>query len=101
MHKEGYWSKRKRLASERGRRMAKARWSKPQPVNPVDADTLRWRALHDRMGRVVYSGVLRGKVALVCHSRTRINSFELLDDHDRVLASGGARQIGEAICLGR
>lgn len=91
--RKGHWQMRKESASERGRRMARARWSKPRDPQDVDADTLRARALHDRMGSLIFSGthVHRGRVE-IRHSTRRTNAFELWIS-DRLVATGGKRKL--------
>lgn len=94
----GYYQRRKAAASERGRRMARVRWAREQAerlANPpdVDADTVRWRALHDRMGAILLAGTIpdRGRIE-IRHSTKRSNSFEVFLD-GRLVASGGKRHI--------
>lgn len=94
---KGHWQRRKESASERGRRMARARWGKPREPQDVDADTLRARALHDRMGSLIFSGyhVHRGRIE-IRHSVRRTNAFELWVD-GRKAAEGGKRKIVEGL----
>ena len=94
----GYWQRRKAAASERGRRMARVRWARERAerlANPpeVDADTVRWRALHDRMGSILLAGTMpdRGRIE-IRHSTKRSNAFEVFLD-GRPVASGGKRRI--------
>ena len=89
----GYNQRRKLAASERGRRMAKARWSKPREPQDVDADTLRARSLHDRMGALIFSGthVHRGRVE-IRHSTRRTNAYEVFLN-SKLVCSGGKRHI--------
>lgn len=98
----GYWQRRKRAASERGRRMAKTRWAKAKEeriANPpdVDADTVRSRELHDRMGKLIIAGTHAslGHVE-IRHSICRINGFELWID-GRLVARTGKRKIVEEL----
>ena len=73
--------------------MAKARWSKPRDPQDVDADTLRARALHDRMGSLIFSGthVHRGRVE-IRHSTKRTNAYEVFLN-SKLVCSGGTRHI--------
>ena len=93
----GYWQRRRRAASERGRRMARARWAKPLERKYVDADTVRWRALHDRMGKLILAGthVSLGHVE-IRHSTRRTNGYELWID-GRLTARAGKRKIMEEL----
>lgn len=93
----GYWKRRKLAASERGRQMAKARWSRPREVFPVDADTVRWRELHDRMGKLIFSGThaSRGRIE-IRHSASRINGYELWIE-GCLIARSGKRKIMEEL----
>ena len=93
----GCWQRRKLAASERGQRMAKARWSRPREAFPVDADTVRSRELHDRMGKLIFSGThaSRGHVE-IRHSVARINGYELWIEN-RLVARSGKRKIMEEL----
>ena len=98
----GYWQRRKRDASDRGRRMAKARWAKEKAerlANPpdVDADTVRARELHDGMGKLIIAGThaSRGHVE-IRHSTRRINGYELWIE-GRLIARAGKRKIMEEL----
>lgn len=82
--------------------MAQARWSREkaeQLANPpaVDADTLRARALHDRMGQLILSGAhaILGHVE-IRHSTRRTNGYELWVE-GRLTARTGKRKIMEAL----
>lgn len=95
--RKGYWQRRKESASERGRRMARARWSKPRQPQDVDADTVRARALHDRMGSLIFSGTHAHRSRIeIRHSVRRTNAFELWVD-GRKCAEGGKRKIMEGL----
>lgn len=93
----GYWQRRKRAASERGRRMAKARWAKPRERQYADADTVRSRALHDRMGKLILAGTHAslGRVE-IRHSTRRTNGYELWIE-GRLAARTGKRKIMEEL----
>lgn len=78
--------------------MAQARWARERAeraANPpdVDADTVRWRALHDRMGSLLLAGVMpdRGRIE-IRHSTKRTNAFEVFLD-GRLVLSGGKRHL--------
>lgn len=94
----GYYQRRRLAASERGRRMARARWQKARAeraANPpeVDADTVRSRALHDRMGALILAGTHMhlGHVE-IRHSTRRTNGYELWIN-GRLAARAGKRKI--------
>ena len=98
----GYWQRRKRNASERGRRMAKARWAKEKAerlANPpdVDADTMRARELHDRMGKLILAGTHASLGHIeIRHSTRRINGYELWIEC-RLAVRSGKRKIMEEL----
>ena len=93
----GYWQLRRRAASERGRRMARARLAKPRERNYIEEDTVRWRELHDRMGKLIFSGwhASRGRIE-IRYSATRINGYELWIE-GRLIARSGKRKIMEEL----
>lgn len=98
----GYYQRRKLAASAKGRRMARARWKKARAeraANPpdVDADTLRERYLHDRMGKLILAGTHAnlGHVE-IRHSTRRTNGYELWIE-GRLIARAGKRKIMEEI----
>ena len=93
----GYWQRRKRAASEHGRRMAKARWSRPRELHPVDADTMRSRGLHDRMGKLILAGTHASLGHIeIRHSTRRINGYELWIEC-RLAVRSGKRKIMEEL----
>lgn len=80
--------------------MARARWTKAKAERlatppEVDADTVRTRALHDRMGALIFAGshARRGHVE-IRHSTRRTNGYELWIE-GRLIAQGGKRKIME------
>lgn len=82
--------------------MARACWKKERAEraeNPpdVDADTLRARALHDRMGRLILAGThaYLGRVE-IRHSTGRTNGFELWIE-GRLVRRAGKRKIMEGL----
>ena len=82
--------------------MARARWDRAKAerlANPpdVDADTVRSRALHDRMGALILAGrhAYLGHVE-IRHSTQRTNGFELWIE-GRKVAAGGKRKIVEGL----
>ena len=98
----GYWQRRKRAASERGRRMAKARWDRAKVERlatppDADADTVRARELHDRMGKLILAGTHAslGHVE-IRHSTRRTNGYELWIG-GRLVARAGKRKIMEEL----
>lgn len=98
----GYRQRMRLAASEQGRSMARARWKKARAeraANPpeVDADTMRWRELHDRMGELILSGthLHRGHFE-IRHATTRTNGFELWIE-GRLVRRGGKRRIMEGL----
>ena len=97
-----YQKRRQLAASERGLRMARARWKcerQERLANPpdIDADTVRWRELHDRMGKLVLAGqhASRGRIE-IRHSTTRVNGYELWIEN-RLVARSGKRKIMEEL----
>ena len=56
MRKSNTWARKRRAASERGRRMSRARWAMPRS-GEASADTVRARALRDAKGLVLREGV--------------------------------------------
>ena len=98
----GYYQRQRLAASEKGQRMANARWKEERverAATPpdVDADTLRSRALHDRMGKLILAGthVSLGHVE-VRHSTRRTNGFELWIE-GQLSARAGKRKIMEEL----
>ena len=98
----GYWQRRQGAASARGRRMARARWDRAAAerlANPpvVDADTVRARALHDRMGALLLAGTHAslGRVE-VRYSTRRTNGYELWIE-GRLVRRAGKRKIMEEL----
>lgn len=78
--------------------MARIRWDREKAeriANPidVDADTVRWRALHDRMGALVLSGSMpdRGRIE-IRYSTKRTNAYEVFLN-SKLVCSGGKRHI--------
>ncbi|HLP07930.1 MAG TPA: hypothetical protein VK178_07175 [Opitutaceae bacterium] len=100
--RHGYWQRKAAAASARGRRMARARWDRERAKrldNPpdVDADTVRQRELHDRMGKLIFAGqhAIRGRVE-IRHSTERTNGYELWIE-GRLVARTGKRKIMEEL----
>ena len=98
----GYYQRQRILASEKGRRMARARWKKERAeraANPpdVDADTVRARELHDRMGALIIAGTHanRGHVE-IRYSTRRTNGYELWIE-GRLARRAGKRKIMEEL----
>lgn len=94
--------RRQVAASERGRRMARARWKKARAERDamppdVDADTVRSRALHDRMGALILAGAHAslGRVE-VRYSTRRTNGYELWIE-GRLARRAGKRKIVEEL----
>ena len=56
MSRANSYSRRRAAASSRGRRMARARWSRPHVGEPT-ADTMRGQALRDAKGRILREGI--------------------------------------------
>ena len=82
--------------------MARARWDRAKAerlANPpdVDADTVRSRALHDRMGALILAGLHAhmGHVE-IRHSTRRTNGFELWIEGRKAVAAG-KRKIMEGL----
>lgn len=72
---------------------------------PVDADTLRARAMHDRKGRIVLAGVIQTalgpKDCLICHSTAgRTDQFDLIVDGrvEATVRGGLVLEILVALC---
>ena len=94
----GYLQRQKRAASERGRRMARARWAKPRERQCVDADTVRSRELHDRMGKLILAGTHAslGHVE-IRHSTCRVNGYELWVEGRLAIRSGKRKLVTELL----
>lgn len=82
--------------------MAASRWKKERAeraANPpdADADTVRSRALHDRMGTLILAGThaYLGRVE-IRHSTRRTNGFELWIE-GRLVRRAGKRKIMEGL----
>ena len=98
----GYHQRVKLAASAHGRRMANASWKKrraeraPNP-HEVDADTVRERALHDRMGALIMAGTHAnlGHVQ-IRYSTRRTNGYELWIN-GRLTKRAGKRKIMEEL----
>lgn len=85
------WHTRKRdAASERGRRMALARWSGPRNTRDISADTMRKRALYDRKGTLLVGGID------IYHSTHRSDQYDIYV-RGELVATGGPRIIAEFI----
>ena len=91
-----YSQRLRKVASNLGQRLANIRWRREKAarlLNPpdVDADTLRSRALSDRKGSEIWSGLVT-----VRHSTSRTNQYDVLID-GAIVYTGGAARMGEAI----
>lgn len=77
--------------------MAMARWARPRERQEIDADTMRSRELHDRMGKLILAGTHTslGHVE-IHHSTRRTNGYELWIE-GRLMARAGKRKIMEEL----
>lgn len=90
--KKAYWAK----LSDKMRKRAKRAWPKrhaEMAEREPDHDTLRWRALQDRKGKVAGDFCAGQTTYTVFHSTRRTDSYDVKEG-GRVVKSGGRVVIG-------
>lgn len=87
-----YWKR----VSDRESKRAKRGWiqrHKEMATRPLDADTVRYRALQDRKGKIAAFMTLKGAAYIIRHSKRRIDSYDAVLN-GTVVATGGRSAIG-------